>query len=186
MAAIALAPNVLFHIVIQGRITANHLALLSTNKLVHVTDSFNKQQRNADYSGTEHFTDRHKTFAENAVGFGDYTVIGSELQTGGGPPGAVAIHITYLHPANGDLWVEHFVSDEIDRDQGDPGSKFLQAVSKFGAVHPLRGTEFGTNPALGAYIGDLTTSHFPGLAKNKERQILHHIARVHDLLVTGT
>lgn len=181
----AAAENVVFHIVIQGKITANQLPLLPAHKLVHITDRFNKKPRNADYYGAEHFTDSHRTYVGVIAGFGDYTVIGSELQTGGGPPGAVAIHITYRNMANGDIWVQHFVSDEVDRDEGTPESKFLNAVGKLRAEHNARPADFGANSALDAYFGDQAISHFPGLAKNKERQILHHIARVHDLLTMG-
>lgn len=185
MAKLAQSKNVAFHIVVQSKISASQLKFLPSSKVVHVTDRFNKRLRNADYVGSERFTDSHKNFATNAVGFGDYTVTGSELQTGGGPPGAVAIHITYRNPADGDIWIQHFVSDEIDRDEGSAGSKFLEAVTKLKDEHSLRSLEFGANPALTAYFNDHAASHFPGLAKNKERQILHHIARVHELLTTG-
>ncbi|MFC0130960.1 hypothetical protein CR105_05250 [Massilia eurypsychrophila] len=185
MQILSSAPNVKFHVVLQGKITGAQLGALPTSKIVHIVDQFNKKIRNADYAGREHFTDSHKTFSQFGTGFGDYTITGSEVQLGGGPPGAVAIHVTYKNSSNGDIWIEHFVSDEVDVLAGSPESKFLEAVAKLAAEHSGREQEFGKNKALAAYFDDHLIGHFPGLGKNKERQILHHIARMNDLLVTG-
>ena len=178
----AAAPHVQYHISLQGKITEAHSILLPKAKSVHILDNFNKQLRNADYSGQEYFSDRHKGFAKKGVGFGDYTVIGSELNLGGGPAGAIAIHATYKNEDNDDIWVEHFVSDETDVNVGTAEEKYLDAVAKLTAAHPPREHEFGLNPALEAYFEDNLAGHFPGLGKNKERQIHHHIALMHDVL----
>lgn len=179
---IAGTTNVRYHICLQGKVTAAHRKLLPKSKAVHIFDNFNKQVRNADYEGSEHFTDHHKEFADIGIGFGDYTVTGSEMLLGGGPPGAVAIHATYKNEDNDNIWVEHFVSDETDVAVGTAESKYLEAVAKFANKHPPREHEFGMNPALEAYFSDHDTGHFPGLGKNKERQIHHHIALMHDVL----
>jgi hypothetical protein len=183
--ALAQVPNVAYHITLQGKVPNSHLALLPHAKTVHILDHFNKQPRNADYCGEEHFTDRHRSFSEHGTGFGDYTITGSEVQLGGGPPGAVAVHITYKSEADGNLWVQHFVSDDTDIGVGTTEGKFLQAVSKFAAEYHGRGAEFGANAAINDYLQNYNDSHYPGLGKNKERQIQHHIARVHDFLLTG-
>jgi hypothetical protein len=182
MKTYAATPNVRYHICLQGRMTAAHRKLLPKSKAVNILDNFNKQPRNADYSGVEHFTDSHKDFTDSGIGFGDYTVIGSEMLLGGGPPGAVAIHATYKNADNDDIWVEHFVSDETDVAAGTAESKYLEAVAKLANEHPPREHEFGLNPALEAYFADHLSGHFPGLGKNKERQIHHHIALMHDVL----
>lgn len=179
------APNVSYHIALQGKVPSSQLALLPHAKRVHIHDHFNKQARNADYCGEEHFTDRHRSFTEHGAGFGDYTITGSEVQLGGGPPGAVAVHITYKSAADGNLWVQHFVSDDTDIGVGTTEGKFLQAISKFAAEYHGRGAEFGANAAINDYLQNYNDSHYPGLGKNKERQIQHHIARVHDFLLTG-
>jgi hypothetical protein len=183
--ALALVPNVSYHIALQGKVPSSHLALLPHAKTVHIFDHFNKQARNADYCGEEHFTDRHRSFSEHGAGFGDYTITGSEVQIGGGPPGAVAVHITYKSGTDGNLWVQHFVSDDTDIGVGTTEGKFLQAISKFAAQYHGRGAEFGANAAINDYLQNYNDSHYPGLGKNKERQIQHHIARVHDVLLTG-
>jgi hypothetical protein len=182
---LAAAPNVSFHIALEGKVPTSHLALLPHAKKVHIYDHFNKKPRNADYAGAEHFTDRHRLFGEHGAGFGDYTITGSEVQLGGGPPGAVAVHITYKSTNDGNFWVQHFVSDDTDIGIGTVEGKFLQAVSKFAAEYHSRGPEFGVNPAINDYLANYNNSHYPGLGKNKERQIQHHIARVHDFLLTG-
>lgn len=182
---LASVPNVSYHVALQGKVPGSQLSLLPHAKKVHIYDHFNKQQRNADYCGEEHFTDRHRSFGEYGAGFGDYTITGCEVQMGGGPPGAVAVHITYKSGSDGNLWIQHFVSDDTDIGVGTIEGKFLQAVSKFAAEYQIRGAEFGTNGAINDYLQNNNNSHYPGLGKNKERQIQHHIARVHDFLLTG-
>lgn len=173
------------HGALTGKVPSSQLLLLPHAKKVHIYDHFNKQPRNADYCGEEHFTDRHRSFSEHGAGFGDYTITGCEVQLGGGPPGAVAVHITYKSGSDGNLWVQHFVSDDTDIGVGTTEGKFLQAVSKFAAEYHIRGAEFGTNGAINDYLQNHNNSHYPGLGKNKERQIQHHIARIHDFLLTG-
>jgi hypothetical protein len=183
--SLAQVPNVVFHVVLQGKAPGSHLALLPPAKTVHVADNFNKQARNADYCGQEHFTDRHRSFSQFGAGFGDYTVTGSEIQLGGGPPGAVAVHLTYKCSIDGNLWMQHFVSDDIEVGVGTTEGKFLQAVSKFAAQYHGRAAEFGTNSAINDYLHNHNNSHYPGLGKNKERQIHHHIERINHFLLTG-
>lgn len=183
--SLAQVPGVAFHIVLQGKAPSSHLALLPHAKTVHVTDNFNKQPRNSDYYGQEHFTDHHRLYSQFGIGFGDYTVTGAEIQLGGGPPGAVAVHLTYKCSNDGNLWMQHFVSDDVDIGVGTTEGKFLQAVSKFAGQYHSRVAEFGTNGAINDYLQNYNNSHFPGLGKNKERQIHHHIERVNYFLLTG-
>lgn len=182
---LAAEPNVAYHVALQGKVPSSQLSLLPHAKTVHVHDHFNKQARNADYCGEEHFTDRHRTFSQHGAGFGDYTITGSEVQLGGGPPGAVAVHITYRSSTDGNLWIQHFVSDDIDIGVGTNDGKFLQAVAKFAAEYHSRGAEFGANDAINDYLKNHNDEHYPGLGKNKERQIQHHIARINHFLSTG-
>lgn len=177
-------PRVAWHIVLDGTCPARQQDLLPGGKKVIVRDHFRKLDRNADYAGTEFFTDQHRTFPPHA-GFGDYLCLGSEFKSGGSTPGAVAIHGVFKNPLNGDVWVEHFVSDDRDRNDGDVASKFLQAAAHFVRAARRRPREFGANPALSAYASYVRQSQYPGLSKNKEHQIVHHICVVLDLL-SGT
>lgn len=175
-----------YHVVLQQKISSSHLKILPQKKLVHIVDAFNKQARNADYGSAELFSDSHKNFKERGIGFGDYTVIGESFQEGGGPPGAVAIHITYRDSKKDEIWIQHFLSDEIEREAGTVESKYLEALEKLTKNHKKRPAEFGLNQAINEYFDDHGNRHFPGLGKNKERQVLHHIARIHGILTVGS
>ena len=167
--------NVIYHVVLNEKITAAQLALLPKDKVVDVRDFFNKLPRNADYDGVELFTDRHKLVGQSICAVGDYTVTGRTLDIGGGKPGAVAIHLSYKDKKSSDIWMEHFVSDDKDRDVGDVSTKFLQAAGKLVAQVDLRANEFGRDSALQAYKSHVLDGTFSGLPKNKEYQIYHHV-----------
>lgn len=171
-----------FHIAMHGEVTASQRDALPTTKLVEIRDNFKKQARNADYGAPELFTDQHKTFSSCGVGFGDYAAIGSAFQASGSTPYAVAIHAAYKHPDTQDIWVEHFVSDDKDKDVGDVASKYLQAAQKLVHAARKRPREFGSNPAIDAYRKYVSGSYYPGLAKNKEHQVGHHLCFMLDVL----
>lgn len=173
--------NVRFHIVLNEKMAVAQQMLLPPAKRVDIRDYFNKLDRNSDYDGAELFTDRHKTFKPSWVGFGDYAAIGSAFMPGGGKPAAVAIHAVYKHKSN-DVWIEHFVSDDTDKDVGSTDDKFLQAARKLVKAAKTRPKEFGTNFALDGYAKHVAGSHFPGLGTNKVLQIEHHICLMLDLL----
>jgi hypothetical protein len=162
--------------------TAGQRALLPTTKRVSIRDYFNKLDRNSDYDGAELFTDRHRTFKASWAGFGDYAAIGSSFSATGGPPAAVAIHAIYKELKSGDVWIEHFVSDDIARNVGSVQGKFVQAAKKLTAAAKARPKQFGQNFALDEYAAHATSAHFPGLPKNKELQISHHLCLMLDVL----
>jgi hypothetical protein len=179
---VAAEHRIRFHISVRDQMAANLRAVLPRGKAVDIRDRFNLQPRNADYAGAEFFTDAHLLFRENAVGFGDYSVIGSAFHVGGGPAHAVAIHAVFRQAETGQVWVEHFVSDDVDPDVGSVEEKFHQAAAKLvRAVHRRR-AEFGENSALEAHATDVRTNHFPGLGENKRREIHHHLAINHGIL----
>ncbi|MDY7046793.1 sce7725 family protein, partial [Virgibacillus sp. M23] len=149
--SVAANGKIVYHVVLNEKVTAAQLALLPKEKLVDVRDSFNKMQRNADYDGVEFFTDRHKLVGRRICAVGDYTITGRSLDIGGGKPGAVAIHVSYKDKVTADIWMEHFVSDDKDRDVGDVSTKFLQAARKLVTQVDLRPKEFGSDFALLAY-----------------------------------
>lgn len=173
--------SVRFHIVLNGKMTAAQQKFLPSAKRVDIRDCFNKLERNSDYDGAELFTDRYVTFKPSWVGFGDYAAIGSAFTPGGGQPAAVAIHAVYKHKST-DVWIEHFVSDDTDKDVGSTEDKFLQAARKLVKAAKARPKEFGTNFALDEYASLVATSHFPGLGTNKVLQLEHHMCLMLDLL----
>jgi hypothetical protein len=179
---LAARKDVKFHIVVNGKMASAQRLLLPKTKYVAIQDDFNKLDRNADYNGPELFTDRHKTFAPSGIGFGDFAAIGSAFQSGGSTPAAVAIHAIFKKSETGDIWIEHFVSDDKDKAVGDVASKFVQAAKKLVASARKRPKEFGKNFALDAYEGHVRATYFPGLPKNKELQIAHHMCLMLDAL----
>ncbi|HCY16206.1 MAG TPA: hypothetical protein DHV21_09565 [Curvibacter sp.] len=180
--ALAGRSTVRFHMVLNGKITSAQRSMVPKSKYVAIQDDFNKLDRNADYGGPELFTDRHKTFSSNGVGFGDYAAIGSAFQASGSTPAAVAIHAIYKNSATKDIWIEHFVSDDKDKAIGDVASKFIQASKKLVNASKRRPNEFGRNFGLDAYEAHVKASTFPGLPKNKELQIAHHICLMLDVI----
>lgn len=181
VAALASNAQVRFHVVLNGKMAAAQQDLLHPAKRIDVRDYFNKLDRNSDYGGDELFTDRIKTYKPAWAGFGDYAAIGSAFTPGGGQPAAVAIHAIYKH-ASGDLWIEHFVSDDTDMDAGSTEGKFLQAASKLVLATKSRSKEFGTNFALEEFAAHVSAHHYPGLGTNKVLQIDHHICLMLDTL----
>lgn len=178
---LAAKAQVKFHVVLNGKMTGAQQKLLPTAKRVDIRDYFNKLERNSDYDGDELFTDRHRTFKPSWAGFGDYAAIGSAFAPGGGQPAAVAIHAIYKHKS-GDIWIEHFVSDDTDRNVGSTDEKFLQAARKLVKAVNARPKEFGKNFALQEYADHVAAHHFPGLGTNKVLQVEHHICLMLDVL----
>jgi hypothetical protein len=174
--------RVLFHINVQDQMAATQRAMLPRGKAVDIRDRFNTLPRNADYAGSEFFTDSHLTFHTNAAGYGDFSVIGSTFREAGGPAHAVAIHTVFKHSRSNQMWVEHFISDDVDRDVGSVEGKFHQAAAKLVRAVTRRRAEFGSNGALSAYASDVQANYFPGLGENKRREIHHHIALNHKIL----
>ncbi|WP_289993608.1 sce7725 family protein [Photorhabdus laumondii] len=171
-----------FHITTDGNVTDFQFNEIPKNKLIEVKDNFVKLDKNADYSGQEIFTDKHKKIGKTVLGIGDFTIVGKKLEIGGGKAGAVASHLVYKHPTSGDIWIEHFVSNDTDRDVGDVASKFLQMTDKIEKAVSTRKTEYGSNNALDKYNEHYISRTFPGLGKNKEYQIRHHIQHIIDVI----
>jgi hypothetical protein len=159
--------------------------MLPRDKAVEIRDRFNVRARNADYNGREYFTDSHLNYQERGIGFGDFSVIGATYHEGGGPAHAVAIHAVFLQPETRQVWVEHFVSDDVEPQVGRVEEKFHQAATKLVRTAGRRRPEFGQNLALTEYANDVHTNRYPGLGKSKQRQIHHHIALNHNFLATN-
>lgn len=161
------------------------LAALGRDRCVWVEERFPHRSRNADYIGQHPFTDRHLNWDQSGLaGFSDFTVLPPRVSGSGGPPGAVALHMTYIeldNPAD-EVYVEHFVSDRQDQSENDNPGKMMEALAKF--VRALRRTHssFGLTQAAATYRERYAASNPPNLAVNKQLQITHHIELMHGLL----
>ncbi|SDF39859.1 sce7725 family protein [Dyella sp. 333MFSha] len=171
-----------WHIVMTDKVPQARWQQFPVDKLILLRDCFVKQERNADYLGQEFFTDAHHRVPHDAAGIGDHLCIGSQFKKGGSTPHAVAIHATYVEPENRDVWVEHFVSTDVTKDEGDVASKFVDAARKLTRAVHARPTEFGDNRALREYGQMAKAAAYRGLGINKQLQMVHHICLMMDVL----
>lgn len=150
-----------------------YLRELPTEQTVEVEAAFQEQARNADYIGAEWFSSSHLEFAEaQRPGFSDFGPLPTTFREGGGPPGAVAVHLTYAR-ADG-LWIQHFVSDSTIVGEGDNVSKIGEATAKVAAEVADDPGKFVQSVGLQAYLSQRVNN----LAGNKRQQITHHLATV--------
>jgi hypothetical protein len=150
-----------------------YLRELPAGQCVEVEGAFQEQARNADYSGSEWFSSSHLEFADDGrPGFSDFGPLPTTFSETGGPPGAVAVHLTYA-AADG-LWIQHFVSDSTVRGEGDNASKIGEAVAKIAAEVDGNLGKFVQSGGLQAYLSQRVND----LTGNKRQQITHHLATV--------
>jgi hypothetical protein len=151
-----------------------YLQGLPAGKCVEVAASFNALARNADYSGSEWFSSSHLEFANDGrPGFSDFGPLPTTFRLQGGQAGAAAIHLTYRND-DGSLWIQHFVSDTTDRDQGDATSKIAEAVVKLAAEVDTNAEKFVESAGLQTLLANQVLE----LGGNKRQQIVHHLATV--------
>ncbi len=170
------------HIFIEGKSSGQYVQSFSGTSRVIVRDSFDKQNNSA-YPPLEVFSDLHLRFRQlGATGFGDFLTMPDDFSAGGGPAWAVAIHLTYIDPAQSNtMMIRHFVSDTQDTPT-DPAGKFAEALRKLvrelnNPNTPIR--EF----AAAAQFRDLhARGHFPGLGAVKKLSMQHHIEALADHL----
>lgn len=155
-------------------------ALKSINNIVLMDDPFQKKKKNADYENESYFSDLHTSYkdkASNVLGFGDYTIVGSDYSESGGPAYVVTIHMSYIDKNNFDaMSIKHFSSFD-NNSLADPGGKFMEALNKFYDYQI-------TNNLFDDTIGkiELLRLHerkqFPGLGVIKKLSIEHHIQTI--------
>jgi hypothetical protein len=141
---------------------------------IDVEDNFQTEARNADYVGTKGQGTNHLTWTGRA-GFSDFTVLPAVFKDGGGPTGAVAVHLTYEEPA--ELRVQHFVST-ITSSGGAPSPKFAQALNQLVAQVAATPTRFRKSPALDDYLHQAKVGQYTSPERNKRLQIIHHLFTV--------
>ncbi|NPE56205.1 sce7725 family protein [Dickeya dadantii] len=171
-----------YHIVLNNSLPAHQFSILPRLKIIIVNDCFRKLARNADYNGPEHFTSLHHHLGQNYVGIGDYTITGRVLDLGGGQPSAVAAHLIFKEHSNNSVWIRHFVSSNTQRGGADVATMFLDVADQITNFVPNNINQFGNNIGLDHYYLCSQTIHSPGLAKNKEFQIAHHISFMLDVI----
>ncbi|MGF1689311.1 sce7725 family protein, partial [Photobacterium japonica] len=148
-------------------------------QLVKITDSFSAQSRNADYPIQPYvFSDAHITYryTPNAIGFGDYQIVGESFSENGGPARAVAIHITYIEPNNNDnMLIRHCVSTVSGGTTSNTAGKFLEALGQLIVFANQNAALDQSTHGFQAFVDLHNRRHFPNLGPVKENSIMHHI-----------
>lgn len=152
---------------------------IRTNRVL-IANRFEKQARNADYSGIKDkpFSEDHLYYKEDGyIGFSDYSIVGDEYLESGFAPFAVAIHIVFLAD-DSSLRIKHFVSDSND-DYNDPAGKFYEALEKL--VEWQSKVNLDTL-GMREFIKHYENGTYPGLGTVKKLSIMHHIELVSKFL----
>lgn len=157
-----------------------YVSSLTSAKMVDVSDNFKPKDRNKDYFGDEWLGNNHSTWiAAGRAGFSDYTILPSTFKQGGGPVGAIALHITYEDGT--DTRVQHFVS--VTNDQRLPQSvKFKEVLDDLGLQVAATPARFRMSPGLARYRSQHASGSYTNLSGSKRQQISHHIYTIAKLL----
>ncbi len=176
--------NIVYQIFYDGHLNAGYISRFVDNNKVLLKDEFSKENRNADYTQEEYYSNLYKEYRNRGfIGFGDFSIIGDYYIESAGPANAVAIHYTYINEQDDDnLWIKHFVSDDTEGPENILG-KFSQALGKY--VNFLNGYTPGHAEQCSGcsdFLDLYGRSHFPGLASVKKISLKHHIKLISELI----
>ncbi|MEQ3492966.1 sce7725 family protein [Vibrio sp. SSH13-20] len=155
-------------------------------QLVKLQDCFAARGRNADYPlHPYNFTDAHLTYVNmpNAIGFGDYQIVGEPYTESGGPARAVALHITYINTSfNDHMFIKHCVSTLDSGTTSNTANKFLQALNELMNFANQTPDIDQTTVGFVGLSNYHRTQHYPNLGPAKECSIMHHIESIGNYL----
>lgn len=155
--------------------------LNSVPRLVLYYDAFAKQRRNADYPPISFYSTLHFTYMNhtNAIGVGDFTVMGEDYSEAGGPAYVVAIHMSHVqHQPTSALHVKHFISTIQTTSPANPGGKFLEALDLLVSFDNNNPLFFDRTWGLSEFHRHHGNQHYPGLGVVKELSVEHHMETV--------
>jgi hypothetical protein len=155
------------------------------SKRVLVRDGF-KRRKNSEYAKipVEEFSELHLIYSSdlNMAGFGDFLIVGDSYSESGGPAYAVAIHLTFIDPAQDNvMYIYHFVSTTNDTPT-DPAGKFAQALKKLIDKLNAGNSKLLETDAIKEFRNLYSKGHFPGLGYVKKLSMKHHIETLVDYL----
>lgn len=158
-----------------------YITAFGASNVVVINDTFNAQQRNADYDGVELFTEEHLNYpTTGAPGFSDYTPMSAGFtDTTGGEAGAIALHLTYRD--NDKIYVQHFVSDVRVQGTGTWATKLLESIDHIHAQRVATPNRFDHTPGIHGVKGfqeQYATRKVTNGAGYKGHQTSHHIITV--------
>lgn len=151
---------------------------LSPDRTVIVNDSFRVQARNADYEGEEWFTGEHREYREaGRPGFSDFGPLPNSFRESGGRMAAAAIHLSY-QGTDGDIWIQHFVSDSRTRDHGTSTTKIAEATAYVAQEVSAQPSKFRDSVGLRQFLQQHDDEAPASPMNSKRQQISHHVTTV--------
>lgn len=161
------------------------MLLKSAKKIVYIADGFQSQSKNSDYPDFSNFNSNWHTEYKNrpnCVGFGDYTIIGTDYSESGGPAYVVALHLTYIdHDEYDAVKIKHFKSYD-DKTPTQPGLKFKHSLDELITYVEKNKDCFIDTFGLDNFRKLHAQKHFPGLGQVKKNSIQHHIETIADYI----
>jgi len=179
-----ISPEITEHIFMHHSSTLYRRHFSDTNRIL-IEDGFDVLP-NKDYPATEPFSELYLTYQDMGCnGFGDYLIVGKDFRDGGGPAGAVAIHVTYVDPsADNAIAVFHFISDMNDV-LDDVAAKFAEALTKLVDAVEDRDSQIYRSRAIEQFMELHERGHYPGLGYVKKLSMQHHIELMAHILNPG-
>lgn len=148
---------------------------LHFEKVVILSDGFDKKNRNADYPEWSYFTNYCLEYKDDDLyGYSDYLTIGSKYIEGGGPAKVVAIHYTYKND-EGDIITKHFTSEDSSKDK-EFKEKYMEALTKLANFIYLN--EEDNTDASNRFYSLYEDNHVTNLAKLKQYSMQRHIESI--------
>lgn len=148
---------------------------LNFNKVVILSDGFDKKNKNSDYLEWSYFTNyclKYKN--DNLYGYSDYLMIGREFIEGGWIPRAVVIHYTYKN-YDGDITIRHFSSEESSKDKSLK-EKYREALAKL--VEFINLNEEDKTDTSNIFYDLHKNNHFTSLSKLKQYSMQRHMESI--------
>lgn len=142
---------------------------------VLLRDGF-KRRKNKDYPHVEPFSDLHVTYEEEGMdAFGDFLIVGDEYADGGGMPFVLAVHLTFIDPAQDDMMQIYHFKSKLHVTQKDPGGKFAEALEEMMVTLNAPDSNVYETEAVLEFRDLFAKRHFPGLGYVKKFSMSHHI-----------
>lgn len=161
-------------------LVATDVPKLVTNKsnLILFDDKFKKRKRNSDYlkCSDEPFSQNNKFYKSlNANGFGDYSIVGNNYNTGGRGAFEVSLHIVYFD-GNDDIRIHHFTSNTKNgtRNQYNKIQQSLKLFRNWYNSNPnkKRNSSSGAEKLIN---GIALSNGIASLGRLKQYTIMHHL-----------
>ncbi len=175
--------NVKYNIIHIENVKSRYKRNFDAETCVSMNDSFNQQQRNADYISypDELFSEEFLYYKdEGFIGFCDYLTIGERFSDSGFTPYVVVIHLTYLKGK--EIRIAHF-SSKSKKDTNSPldlPKKFEEALDAL--LSFVDSNSISLTRAIKEFQNLKAREHFPGLGTIKKLSIMNHLELVSNLI----